>query len=99
MATDGIYNQGNNPIYFGNKLNVPIFSIALGDTIPKKDLVLKKVYNNQIAYLGDKFTIQTDIAAYNCLGANTRLTIKRGGRLIYDAVVSIDNGDFFQFSI
>ena len=63
MATDGIYNQGSNPVYSGGKLNLPIFSIALGDTIPKKDLVLKKVYNNQIAYLGDKFTIQADIAA------------------------------------
>ena len=26
MATDGVYNQGNNPIYSGAKLNVPIFS-------------------------------------------------------------------------
>jgi len=95
LATDGIYNQGNNPLYIGNKLNVPIFSIALGDTIPKKDLVLKKVYNNQIAYLGDKFTIQTDIAAFNCTGANTRLTVKKGGRVLYDAALNVDNGDFF----
>jgi hypothetical protein len=96
IASDGIYNQGNNPIYIGGKLNVPIFSIALGDTVPKKDLVLKKVYNNQIAYLGDKFTIQADIAAFNCSGANTRLTVKRGGRVLYDAAVNIDNGDFFS---
>ena len=96
MASDGIYNQGNNPVYIGGKLNVPIFSIALGDTIPKKDLILKKVYNNQIAYLGDKFTIQVDIAAFNCSGANTRLNVKKGGKVLFDAPVNIDNGDFFS---
>jgi hypothetical protein len=95
MASDGIFNQGNNPIYIGGKLNVPIFSIALGDTAAKKDLVLKKVYNNQIAYLGDKFTIQVDIAAINCSGNNSRLSVSRGGRTLYDSPIILDNNDFF----
>ena len=94
MATDGVYNQGNNPIYSGAKLNVPIFSIALGDTIPKKDLVLKKVYNNQIAYLGDKFTIQVDVSAINCTGA-TQLSVRKGARSLHSSTINIDNNDFF----
>ena len=36
LATDGIYNQGSNPIYSSSKLNIPIYSIALGDTTAKK---------------------------------------------------------------
>lgn len=94
-ATDGIYNQGSNPIYLGNKLNTPIFSIALGDTIPKKDLVLKKTYNNQIAYLGDRFSIQVDVAAINCSAAATKLVVKKGSKQLYEKVINIDNNDFF----
>ncbi|MEM6700727.1 MAG: hypothetical protein AAF599_20145, partial [Bacteroidota bacterium] len=33
LASDGIYNQGSNPIYTGTKLNAPIYTVALGDTI------------------------------------------------------------------
>lgn len=95
MASDGIYNQGNNPIYAASKLNVPIFTIALGDTVPKKDLVLKKVYNNQIAYLGDQFTIQVDIAAINCGGNPSKLRVTKGNRVLKEKVVNIDNNDFF----
>ncbi len=95
MATDGIFNQGNNPIYPAGKLNVPIFSIALGDTVAKKDLVLKKVYNNQIAYLGDKFTVQADISAINCSGAST-LVVSRGNKVLFQAPINIDNKDFFK---
>jgi hypothetical protein len=95
LASDGIYNQGNNPVYMGAKLNVPIYSIALGDTIPKKDLVLRKVYNNQIAYLGDKFSIQLDIAAINCSAANSKLTVTKGNKILHESAVNIDNNDFF----
>lgn len=94
-ASDGIYNQGSNPIYLSNQFNTPIFSIALGDTIPKKDLVVKRVYNNKITYLGDQFTVQVDVAAINCSGTNTQLTVSKGGRVLQRRVINITNGDFF----
>lgn len=94
-ASDGIYNQGSNPVYLGNKLNTPIFSIALGDTVPKKDLVLKKVYNNQITYLGDRFNVQIDIAAINCGASATKLVVSKGSKKIQEKIINIDNNDFF----
>lgn len=96
MASDGVYNQGNNPIYPALKLNLPIFTIALGDTVPKKDLVLKRTYNNQIAYLGDKFSVQMDIGAVNCAGASTRLVVRKGSATLVDKPLSIDKDDFFK---
>lgn len=95
LATDGIYNQGSNPLYSGTRLNVPIFSIALGDTIPKKDLIIKKVYNNQIAYLGDQFSIQVDVAAFNCKDKSSQLLVRRKGVKVAEQVIAIDNNDFF----
>ncbi|MEM8909721.1 MAG: hypothetical protein AAGD05_17870, partial [Bacteroidota bacterium] len=75
MATDGIYNEGSNPIYASTKLAAPIYTVALGDTTAKKDLVLKRVFHNKIAYLGDQFSIQVDIAAQNCTDNNTTLQV------------------------
>lgn len=94
-ASDGIYNQGSNPVYLGSKLNTPIFGVALGDTVPKKDLVLKKVYNNQITYLGDQFNVQVDIAAINCSASATKLVVSREGKKLQEKVINIENNDFF----
>lgn len=77
MATDGIYNQGSDPAYTAGKINVPVYTIALGDTIPKKDLLIKRVFHNNIAYLKDKFTIQYDVAARNCQGKSYQWQISR----------------------
>jgi len=99
LATDGIYNEGSNPIYSGTKISVPIYTIALGDTIPKKDLVLKRVFNNKIVYLGDKFSIQADVAAQNCSGSGTTLSVakveNKKARKLQEMQIPIDKNDFF----
>lgn len=75
LASDGIYNEGSNPLYLNLDLNTPIHTIALGDTVPSRDVVLKRVFHNKIAYLGDRFGIQIDIAAQNCAGEKVELSI------------------------
>ncbi len=76
MGTDGIYNEGNNPLYTDNKFNAPLYTVALGDTTQKKDLYFLNVLHNKIAYLGDKFSIQVDVSAFNCIGSTTTLTLE-----------------------
>jgi hypothetical protein len=100
VATDGIYNEGSNPLYAAAKLNAPVYTIALGDTTPKKDVVIKKVFHNNIAYLGDKFNVQIDIAAYNCAGANSTLNVSKvdaAGNLSSSQAfpIAINKNDFF----
>jgi hypothetical protein len=98
LATDGIYNEGSNPTYAAPQMNAPVFTIALGDTTVKKDLLLRRVFHNKIAYLGDKFSIQADIAARNCKG-NTTLTVKKmsdnGEKILSQTAISINQPDFF----
>ncbi|MDX1941520.1 MAG: hypothetical protein SFU99_13260 [Saprospiraceae bacterium] len=99
LATDGIYNEGSNPLYLNTKLTAPVYTVALGDTTVKKDVVLKRVFHNKIAYLGDKFTVQLDIAAQNCTGANTSLSVYKlegnNARKLQQTPVNIDRSDFF----
>ena len=99
LATDGIYNEGSNPIYASTKLAAPIYTVALGDTTPQRDLVLKRVFHNKIAYLGDKFSIQIDVAAQNCQGGSTTLNISKvsGGapKRLQSIPISINRNDFF----
>lgn len=99
VASDGIYNEGSNPAYSGAQLASPVYTVALGDTTPKRDLLVKRVFHNKIAYLGDKFSIQVDVAATNCSGAQTVLTVSKsdGGQLrsLQTVPISVNSNDFF----
>ena len=98
LASDGIYNQGSNPVYAGTQLTAPIYTVALGDTVPRRDLILKRVFYNKIAYLGDRFSVQVDVAAQNAAGANTSLRVRKvgaGGQVLQRQSIAIDRNDFF----
>lgn len=100
IASDGIYNEGSNPLYAAAKLNAPVYTIALGDTTPKKDLVVKRVFHNNIAYLGDKFNIQIDVSANNCAGGTSNLSVSKldasgNGSVVSNMPISINKNDFF----
>jgi hypothetical protein len=99
LATDGIYNEGSSPAYSGAPIAAPVYTIALGDTTPKKDLFLKRVFHNNIVYLNDKFTLQVDIAATNCAGNQTVLSVGRreGDNItpMQNIPVTISGNDFF----
>ena len=101
LSSDGIYNQGSNPLYSGAKLGAPVYTIALGDTTIQMDLVLKRVFHNKIAYLGDKFNVQIDVSAQNCSGKKTNLSVYkieqgRSPKKLQEISLEIDKNEYFN---
>ena len=99
IATDGIYNEGKNPIYSKLNMTAPIYTVAMGDTTRRKDILVKNVFHNKIAYLGDKFSIQADVQAINAAGASTKLKVQQmgtGGKVLQEKVLSIKGDDYFS---
>ncbi|NNF34193.1 MAG: hypothetical protein HKN68_08795 [Saprospiraceae bacterium] len=99
LISDGIYNEGRNPVYNIDHISAPIYTIATGDTSIRTDLTVKGVFANSIVYLGDKFSIQVDVQAFNCNNQNTRLRLyheKESGReLLEEETLRIDSDNFF----
>lgn len=77
LASDGIYNTGSNPAYSGRRLPAPIFTIALGDTAVRRDLVISRTYANKLVYLGDRFSLRVDWKALESRGMDSRLKVER----------------------
>jgi len=99
LATDGIYNEGNNPAYRNFQIKAPVYTIGLGDTTQRRDLLIRRVFNNKIAYLDDRFSIQVDVSARNAAGTSTRLTVSRvgqgSGAPLHTENLLIGRNDFF----
>ncbi|HUR30933.1 MAG TPA: hypothetical protein VMZ69_05845 [Saprospiraceae bacterium] len=77
IASDGAINRGKNPLYVPTSQSAPVYTVALGDTIRKTDLQIREILHNSIAYLGDKFAIQVDVAAVRLGGATSSLEVRR----------------------
>lgn len=85
LASDGLINRGSPPSYRNGALNVPVFTVAMGDTTRRKDLRIDRVYANRIVYRGDRFALQTDLSAFGAAGSKSRVLvehIKAGGNKV-----------------
>ena len=77
---DGIYNTGRDPRLAAERLGVPVFTIALGDTTVRPDLVLRDVDHNRITYLGNEFPVTARVEARHFAGRSTRVSVLRDGK-------------------
>lgn len=91
LVSDGIHNQGINPAAI--TMSFAVHTVGLGDTIPKKDIRVKSVYANKVAYLGNKFPIQADIAAYGFAGKTVIAYLKQGKAILDKQIIAFKQQD------
>ncbi|NLA23558.1 MAG: hypothetical protein GX879_01190, partial [Bacteroidales bacterium] len=93
IAGDGIFNLGENPLYL-NKPQSSIFTIALGDTLPSKDVYIKDIQHNKAAFYKNKFPVRIVLAADKCKGETTKIEIHGINGKVYEKQVNIDSDNF-----
>ncbi|MFI5220508.1 MAG: hypothetical protein ACHQNT_13565, partial [Bacteroidia bacterium] len=89
LASDGLYNTGSNPLYADHSLNIPVYTIALGDTSVKKDILISKVNHNRVAILGNTFPVEIVIDARQCSGEKAGLTIEKDSSVLFSRVINV----------
>jgi hypothetical protein len=94
LVSDGIYNQGTSPEY--QRYNFPIYPIALGDTIAKKDINLKVLYYNKITYLGNKFPLVAEIHSTGYAGKLANVLLKQNGKVLDKKSISLKGDNAVQ---
>lgn len=82
IISDGIFNSGVNPIYEVKNMGVPIVTIALGDTVQQKDIVLSKVVYNSKSMVNTPVKIKAYLNAYDFSGTTLTLNLQREGSTV-----------------
>ncbi|MVN75330.1 VWA domain-containing protein [Hymenobacter sp. HMF4947] len=90
LLSDGIVNQGQSPQF--SEFGFPVFGVALGDTIPKKDLRLTDAVYNRVAFSGNKFPLETEIGYEGYAGGAATVEVREGGRVLEARRVALPPG-------
>ena len=93
FISDGNYNVGANPSYAAEKISMtPIFTLTVGDTIPKKDHFIKHITANDIAFFNNEFPVEVDLEAYKIGKRNVTLSIYQNGQKIASQAINYQSG-------
>ncbi len=94
LATDGLYNRGNNPMYTEDRLRVPVYPVALGDSLVRKDIRLTQVRHNKIAFLGNTIPLRIMLDARQCAGMRSTLTVKKDSAVLFRRDIPVTGNRF-----
>ena len=94
IASDGLYNRGVDPVSAMTGVRAPIYTIALGDTVRKRDNIIHDVSCNRIAYLGNRFPVKVQYACQKMRGENIRVKATHNGREVCNEVIHPDRDLF-----
>ena len=76
LATDGRFNQGNNPQFQDLAYQGNLYTVAIGDSTPQKDIRITNIYANKRVALKAQFEIRADIVANGCEGYNNSVRLR-----------------------
>ncbi len=82
IASDGCYNAGSNPEYLSYEF--PVYSIAIGDTATYKDVRIDDVLINDIAFLGNTFSLEISLASSVANNEYSELKIWNNGVQVHE---------------
>ncbi|WP_229969404.1 VWA domain-containing protein [Pontibacter harenae] len=87
LLSDGIVNQGMSPTYAN--YNFTLYPVAVGDTVPKKDVILTSLRYNKVNYSGNRFPLQVELQQEGFGGASATILLKENGRTIDRKTVNL----------
>ena len=95
LASDGWYNEGNNPLYAEIPLNASLYSIAIGDSAIPQDIRIAKLYANKSTSLNSQWEVRADIVATRCTGVQQNVVLCNAeGDIVATAPISINSNQF-----
>jgi len=96
LFTDGIFNEGANPLYLAEKQKAPVYTVGMGNPEAQPDLYISNIVYNRQTFLGNLFPVEIKVAATQLAGKNTTLTVSDGDKDIFTKNINIAGNHFFE---
>jgi hypothetical protein len=90
LYSDGIVNRGLSPLFYS--FTKPIYTVGIGDTTPRKDVALKSIIANKIAYQGNLFPISAEIIHNGFEGQSLNLVLKSENNILSRKTLTLNQG-------
>lgn len=92
LVSDGQYNTGRNPLYVAERYPVPIYTVAVGDTSSRRDVQIRRVNTNAIAYVGTTMPLRVGLRSEGYPGERVAVSLLSDGQVLGTQTVVLPEG-------
>jgi hypothetical protein len=98
LVADGNYNRGRNPLYMADRLGfTPVYTLGVGDSLQKRDVLISQVSLNDIAFLGNRFPILVNVEAHQSPATDLKIQIFQNDKVVAEKLVRTGKDDYEMF--
>jgi len=102
LVTDGIYNEGNNPIFVNNRQMTPIDVILLGDTTKVGDYNIENLEYNALMFHKETNTVNVFISAQSAINSSAQVILEEvgymGSKIVGESKIE-SKSNFFSHTV
>lgn len=90
VISDGIFNSGGNPLYEAKTLQAPFITVSIGDTLQKRDVLVRSLSYNEKAFTNIPTKIRAQVNVYQHSGS-VNVNLLREGNVISTKQIMVNS--------
>jgi len=94
LVSDGIYNTGVSPLSAAEQIQVPVFTVPVGDTAAHTDAAISSLTGNREVVFNNYFPIEFSVLAQQARGQKMTLKVTHNNKEIQNQLIDIQGNEF-----
>ncbi|WP_138429654.1 hypothetical protein [Fodinibius saliphilus] len=90
LISDGIYTQGQNPVFNSGNLDIPVFTVGLGDSTTQEDLLVRSISTNSTGYIDTPQPLAVTISSNGFRDQSFSVQLQNGDTILESRTVTPD---------
>jgi len=92
LVSDGLFNAGRTPLRVADRYPVPIHTVTIGDTTQQRDLAVRRVTTNDVAYTDAEVPVQATLQAQRIDATTVTVTVSEEDTVRAETDVRLPGG-------
>ena len=92
LVSDGQYNSGRNPARVADRFAVPVHTVTVGDTTRRRDLQVRRLASNDLAYTETEVPVRATLGAEDVSGETVTVSLLQDGTVLDETDVTLPSG-------
>ncbi len=89
LFSDGVFTTGRNPVGLAERMGVPVYTVVVGDTVEKKDVLIREIVTNEIAFLDSEIPVEVTVHSVGYPDAELAVSLREGEKLLETRTVQL----------
>ena len=79
LITDGNFTAGRNPVSVIEDLDIPLYTLGVGDTLERRDVLITKVVTSAVAYAESRVPVDVHLRSSGYASERVEVTLGQSG--------------------